>query len=68
MISNSELTELHRFISDQQQSDTSPLDRLWAGRCSALLEELKQLERRVESLTREADSALESKASDTWVI
>lgn len=68
MLSNSELTKLRRFIAAQRQGETSPLDRLWAGRCSALLEEMKQLELRVEELTQAADAVLESKASDTWVI
>jgi len=68
MLSDSEIKKLSRFISVQRESDTSPLDRLWAGRCAALLTELKQLQQRVEDLSREADSVLESKVSDTWVI
>ena len=68
MLSESEIKKLSRFISAQEQSDTSPLDRLWAGRCAALLTELKQLEQRVEDLSREADAVAESKTGDTWVI
>jgi hypothetical protein len=72
MISDSELECLHGFIAAQRERVTSPLDRLWAGRCSALLVERQRLQERVEDLSREVDAALESRsedgwASDTWV-
>lgn len=68
MISIKERARLEEFISFLRETETSPLDRLWAGRCAALLNELELLEERVEELTRETDAALESQSSDTCII
>ena len=72
MISEAEVAFLRRYIAAQRESATSPLDRLWAGRCAALLAERQRLQQRVEDLIREVDADLESKANgastnDTWV-
>lgn len=68
MLSNSEVRRLRRFISAQSTGESSPLDRLWAGRCAALLKELGRLEQQVQELTREVDTVLESRAGDTCII
>jgi len=71
MISDSDLESLSRYIAAHCSSETSPLNRLWAGRCAALLVELDQLEERLAVLTREVDTVLEARVnstSDTWVI
>lgn len=72
MVSDSELQHLRRFIAAQREHATSPVHRLWAGRCAALLGERQRLQRRLEDLTREVDAILESRVSeastsDTWV-
>ena len=71
MISDSDLESLDRYIAAHCSSKTSRLNRLWAGRCAALLVEQQRLEEQVEILTREVDTVLEARVnstSDTWVI
>lgn len=73
MISASELQCLRRFIAARRDGGLSPLDRLWAGRCAALLEERERLTERLEVLVREVDEMFAARESgpsahDTWVI
>lgn len=73
MVSDSELQHLRRFIAAQRERATSPVHRLWAGRCAALLAERERLQQRLEVLTRVVDAVLESRVSgastsDTWVV
>jgi len=72
MIHDSELQCLRRFVAAHQDGEVSTVDRLWAGRCAALLAERQRLEEQVEALTREVDAALEARtssasSSNTWI-